>query len=44
MKMRAIGEILNTSEGSVKSCLVRATRKLRLQLAQYRTLKMELPS
>jgi RNA polymerase sigma-70 factor, ECF subfamily len=44
MKMRAIGEILNTSEGSVKSCLVRATRKLRLQLAQYRTLQMELPS
>ena len=44
MKMRAIGEILNTSEGSIKSCLVRATRKLRLQLAQYRTLQMELPS
>ena len=44
MKMRAISEMLNTSEGSIKSCLGRATRKLRLQLAQYRTLQMELPS
>jgi RNA polymerase sigma-70 factor (ECF subfamily) len=44
MKLRAISEMLNTSESSVKSCLVRATRKLRLQLAQYTTLQMELPS
>jgi RNA polymerase sigma-70 factor (ECF subfamily) len=43
MKMRAISEMLNTSEGSVKSCLVRATRKLRLQLAQYTKLQMEHP-
>jgi len=44
MKMRAISEMLNTSEGSVKNCLIRATHKLRLQLAQYTTLQMELPS
>ena len=35
MKLRAIGEILNISEGSVKTSLVRATRKLRLHLAGY---------
>ena len=44
MKMRAISEMLNISEGSVKSCLVRATRKLRSQLAQHATLQMELPA
>ena len=44
MKLRAISEKLNTSEGSVKACLVRATRKLRLQLTQYTTLQMDLPS
>jgi RNA polymerase sigma-70 factor (ECF subfamily) len=44
MKLRAISEMLNTSEGSVKACLVRATRKLRLQLAQYTALQMGLPS
>jgi DNA-directed RNA polymerase specialized sigma24 family protein len=42
--MRAISEMLNISEGSVKSCLVRATRKLRSQLAQHATLQMELPA
>ncbi len=35
MKLRAVGEILNISEGSVKTCLVRATRKLRLHLASH---------
>ena len=35
MKLRAVGEILNISEGSVKTGLVRATRKLRLHLASY---------
>jgi RNA polymerase sigma-70 factor, ECF subfamily len=44
LKMRAISETLNTSEGSVKTCLVRATRKLRSHLAQHATLQMELPS
>jgi RNA polymerase sigma-70 factor (ECF subfamily) len=43
LKMRAISEILNISEGSVKTCLFRATRKLRLYLAKYATLQMELP-
>jgi RNA polymerase sigma-70 factor, ECF subfamily len=35
MKLRAVGEILNTSEGSVKTSLVRAMRKLRLHLGKY---------
>ena len=35
MKLRAVGEMLNMSEGSVKTCLVRATRKLRAHLATY---------
>ncbi len=35
MKLRAIAEILNTSEESVKTSLVRATQKLRLQLDGY---------
>ena len=35
MKLRVVSEILNTSEGSVKTSLVRATRKLRLHLAKY---------
>src|SRR5579863_3670658 len=35
MKLRAVGEILNISEGSVKTSLLRATRKLRLHLAGY---------
>ena len=39
MKLRAVGEILNTSEESVKSSLVRATQKLRLQLARYTKLQ-----
>jgi RNA polymerase sigma-70 factor (ECF subfamily) len=44
MKLRAVGEKLNTSEGSVKTGLVRATRKLRVHLAKYATPQMELPS
>ena len=44
MKLRAVGEKLNTSEGSVKTSLVRATRKLRVHLAKYATPQMELPS
>jgi RNA polymerase sigma-70 factor, ECF subfamily len=44
MKLHGISEMLNISEGSVKACLVRATRKLRLHLAQHATLQMELPS
>jgi DNA-directed RNA polymerase specialized sigma24 family protein len=36
MKLRTVGEILNISEGSVKTSLVRATRKLRLHLASYK--------
>jgi len=35
MKLRAVGEVMNTSEGSVKTSLVRATRKLRLHLSEY---------
>ena len=35
MKLRAVGEILNITEGSVKRILVRATRKLRSHLASY---------
>jgi RNA polymerase sigma-70 factor, ECF subfamily len=35
MKLRAVSEILNTSESSVRSSLMRATQKLRLQLARY---------
>jgi RNA polymerase sigma-70 factor (ECF subfamily) len=33
LKLRAISEILNTSEGSIKNSLLRATQKLRFQLA-----------
>lgn len=43
MKMRAIREKLNTSEGSVKTCQFRSTRKLRPYLAKHTTLQMELP-
>lgn len=35
MTLRAVSEILNTSEGSVKTSLLRARRKLRLQLAGF---------
>ncbi|MGA2848815.1 MAG: sigma-70 family RNA polymerase sigma factor [Terracidiphilus sp.] len=44
MKLRAISEMLNTSEATVKTCLFRATHKLRLHLAKYATLQMELLS
>jgi len=32
LKLRAIGEICNTSEQTVKNCLFRATQKLRVEL------------
>jgi RNA polymerase sigma-70 factor (ECF subfamily) len=35
LKLRTVGEILDTSEGSIKNSLFRATRKLRFQLAVY---------
>jgi RNA polymerase sigma-70 factor, ECF subfamily len=37
LKVRAVGEILNTSEASIKNSLCRATKKLRLELALHRT-------
>jgi RNA polymerase sigma-70 factor (ECF subfamily) len=37
LRLRTVGEILNTSEGSIKNTLFRATKKLRLQLALHRT-------
>ena len=46
MKLRAVAETLNISEGSVKTCLVRATRKLRLHLAghtQQQNSSMKIP-
>ena len=39
MKLRAVSEILNVSESSVKTSLMRATQKLRLQLARYTKLQ-----
>lgn len=39
MKLRTVSEILNTSESSVKTSLMRATRKLRFQLARYTKLQ-----
>ena len=39
MKLRAVGEILSTSESSVKTSLMRATQKLRFQLARYTKLQ-----
>ena len=36
MKLRAIGEILGTTEETVKNSLFRATQKLRVQLAELR--------
>ena len=35
MKLRAVSEVLNISEGSVKTSLVRATRKLRWHLRRH---------
>ena len=35
LKLRTIAEILNTSEGSIKTALFRATQKLRFQLAGF---------
>jgi DNA-binding CsgD family transcriptional regulator len=39
MKLRAVGDILNTSASSVKTSLMRATQKLRFQLAGYTKLQ-----
>jgi RNA polymerase sigma-70 factor (ECF subfamily) len=39
MKLRTVSEILNTSESSVKTSLMRGTRKLRCQLARYTKLQ-----
>jgi len=39
MKLRTVSEILNTSESSVKTSLMRATRKLRCHLARYTKLQ-----
>jgi RNA polymerase sigma-70 factor (ECF subfamily) len=36
LKVRAVGEILNTSEASIKNSLCRATKKLRLELAPHK--------
>ena len=36
MKLRAIGDVLGTTEETVKNSLFRATRKLRMQLAGLR--------
>jgi RNA polymerase sigma-70 factor (ECF subfamily) len=33
MRLRAIGEMLNTTEETAKNCLYRATQKLRAELA-----------
>jgi RNA polymerase sigma-70 factor (ECF subfamily) len=35
LKLRSVGEILNTSESSVKTTFFRATRKLRFHLSRY---------
>jgi RNA polymerase sigma-70 factor, ECF subfamily len=37
LRLRTVGEILNTSEASIKNSLFRATKKLRLQLALHKT-------
>jgi RNA polymerase sigma-70 factor (ECF subfamily) len=39
LKLRTVGQILNTSEASIKTSLFRATQKLRLQLAGLTTVK-----
>jgi RNA polymerase sigma-70 factor, ECF subfamily len=39
LKLRSVGEILNTSEASAKMTFFRATRKLRLHLSKYREIK-----
>ena len=36
LRLRAIGEMLNTTEETAKNTLFRATRKLRIQLAELR--------
>jgi RNA polymerase sigma-70 factor (ECF subfamily) len=40
MRLRAIGEALNTTEETAKNTLFRATRKLRASLAPMRTTAM----
>ena len=39
MKLRAVSEILHVSESAVRTTLMRATQKLRLQLARYTMLQ-----
>jgi len=39
MKLRAVGEVLDISEGLAKTTLLRATQKLRLQLSRYTGLR-----
>lgn len=39
MRLRAVGEVLDISEGSAKTTLVRATHKLRMQLTTYTSLQ-----
>jgi hypothetical protein len=39
MKLQTVSEILNISESSVKTSLMRATQKLRSQLARYTELQ-----
>jgi RNA polymerase sigma-70 factor (ECF subfamily) len=36
MKLRTVAGILNTTEGTIKNTLFRATHKLRAQLAEVR--------
>src|SRR4029077_1594841 len=36
LKLRTVADILNTTEGTIKNTLFRATRKLRIQLAEIR--------
>jgi RNA polymerase sigma-70 factor (ECF subfamily) len=37
LRLRTVGEILNTSEASIKNSLFRATKKLRLELAVHKS-------
>jgi RNA polymerase sigma-70 factor (ECF subfamily) len=42
LRLRAVGQILNTSEASIKTSLFRATQKLRFRLAGLTTVKRHL--
>jgi RNA polymerase sigma-70 factor (ECF subfamily) len=41
MKLRSVGQVLNTSEASVKTTLFRATQKLRVELAGLTTARRD---